>query len=385
MLRELRDRRRSEDPLLGHRRRRVGLPRGGAGGAQALPRPALHPDSAQGIIVAPSPVRASLRTAKHKEPIHGSTFISESRRAASRGRRRRGSRSRSSCRSIPGRPQKWRTFEVTTRVDVLMPGAPRASGCRCRRWTATTRRSSTTPGRATPQARDRARRQVRRGHALRRVARLRERAGTSSCTAAFATRDRAVDFGSRAWPALEKLSPQARKFCTRRRPSYMPTDGIVRRPRARSRKGHADRHRQGARDLRVDRRQHLPRSRRSRGCGLGDIKTMLETGNLGGKCADLNALYVGLRARGRAAGARRLRRARREVASSATAAWARQRRTSPRAQHCRAEVYLTGYGWVPVDPGRRAQGRARGEAAADSRSTIRWCRRCAPSCSAPGR
>ncbi len=27
-----------------------------------------------------------------------------------------------------------------------------------------------------------------------------------------------------------------------------------------------------------------------RGCGEGDIKTMLETGNLGGKCADLNAL-----------------------------------------------------------------------------------------------
>src|SRR5258708_1151483 len=32
----------------------------------------------------------------------------------------------------------------------------------------------------------------------------------------------------------------------------------------------------------------------TRGCGVGDIKTMLETGNLGGKCADLNALYVGL-------------------------------------------------------------------------------------------
>src|SRR5260370_3871980 len=31
-----------------------------------------------------------------------------------------------------------------------------------------------------------------------------------------------------------------------------------------------------------------------RGCGLGDIKAMLETGNLGGKCADLNALFVGM-------------------------------------------------------------------------------------------
>ena len=31
-----------------------------------------------------------------------------------------------------------------------------------------------------------------------------------------------------------------------------------------------------------------------RGCGIGDIKTMLETGNFGGKCADINALFVGL-------------------------------------------------------------------------------------------
>ena len=31
-----------------------------------------------------------------------------------------------------------------------------------------------------------------------------------------------------------------------------------------------------------------------KGCGEGDIKTMLETGNLGGKCADLNALFVGM-------------------------------------------------------------------------------------------
>ena len=31
-----------------------------------------------------------------------------------------------------------------------------------------------------------------------------------------------------------------------------------------------------------------------RGCGWGDIKTMLETRNFGGKCGDLNALFVGL-------------------------------------------------------------------------------------------
>src|SRR5262249_57701254 len=31
-----------------------------------------------------------------------------------------------------------------------------------------------------------------------------------------------------------------------------------------------------------------------RGCGLGDIKTMLETRYFGGKCAHLNPLFLGL-------------------------------------------------------------------------------------------
>jgi len=31
-----------------------------------------------------------------------------------------------------------------------------------------------------------------------------------------------------------------------------------------------------------------------RGCGRGDIRFMLESGDMGGKCADLNALYFGL-------------------------------------------------------------------------------------------
>jgi len=32
----------------------------------------------------------------------------------------------------------------------------------------------------------------------------------------------------------------------------------------------------------------------TRGCGLGNIAFMLETGDLGGKCADINSLYAGL-------------------------------------------------------------------------------------------
>jgi transglutaminase-like putative cysteine protease len=84
-----------------------------------------------------------------------------------------------------------------------------------------------------------------------------------------------------------------------------------------------------------------------KGCGVGDIKTMLETRYLGGKCADLNALYVGL---ARAAGlpARDVYGVR--CADSATFKSLGKSGDISKAQHCRAEVYLTGYGWVPVDP-----------------------------------
>jgi transglutaminase-like putative cysteine protease len=86
-----------------------------------------------------------------------------------------------------------------------------------------------------------------------------------------------------------------------------------------------------------------------RGCGTGDIRFMLESRNLGGKCADLNALYVGL---ARAAGlpARdvyglRLVRSQRGFQSLGPST-----ATVTKAQHCRAEVFLDSQGWVPVDP-----------------------------------
>src|SRR5205814_8309886 len=84
-----------------------------------------------------------------------------------------------------------------------------------------------------------------------------------------------------------------------------------------------------------------------KGCGLGDIRTMLETRYFGGKCADLNALFVGL-ARSAGIPARDVYGVR--VADSATWQSLGKSGDITKAQHCRAEFYHPYFGWIPVDP-----------------------------------
>jgi len=84
-----------------------------------------------------------------------------------------------------------------------------------------------------------------------------------------------------------------------------------------------------------------------RGCGIGDIRAMLETGNLGGKCADLNSLFVGL---ARAAGVPARDVYGMRVADSAEFKSLGKSGDVSKAQHCRAEFYAPEHGWVPVDP-----------------------------------
>lgn len=85
------------------------------------------------------------------------------------------------------------------------------------------------------------------------------------------------------------------------------------------------------------------------GCGTGDIRFMLETGNLGGKCADINALFVGL-ARASGLPARDVYGLRVAKSELALRSLGLASDLASRGQHCRAEVYLVGYGWVPIDP-----------------------------------
>lgn len=85
-----------------------------------------------------------------------------------------------------------------------------------------------------------------------------------------------------------------------------------------------------------------------RGCGTGDIENMLETGKLGGKCADINSLTVGLcRAAGVPArdvyGVRLGPSAQVKVLGTAGP-------DVTKAQHCRMEAWLPGEGWLALDP-----------------------------------
>ena len=91
------------------------------------------------------------------------------------------------------------------------------------------------------------------------------------------------------------------------------------------------------------------RDPKTRGCGVGDIRFMLETKNFGGKCADLNALYVGL---ARAAGlpARDVYGIRIAKSELGYKSLGTSSENVTKAQHCRAEVYLTSHGWAPIDP-----------------------------------
>jgi transglutaminase-like putative cysteine protease len=87
----------------------------------------------------------------------------------------------------------------------------------------------------------------------------------------------------------------------------------------------------------------------TKGCGVGDVSWMLKTGNLNGKCADLNALYVAM-ARSVGLPARDVYGIRVVPSQFGYKSLGAGSEIVTKAQHCRAEVWLEGSGWTPVDP-----------------------------------
>ncbi len=87
----------------------------------------------------------------------------------------------------------------------------------------------------------------------------------------------------------------------------------------------------------------------TRGCGIGDIAALLKSGDLGGKCADLNALFVGL-VRAQGIPARDIYGLRVVPSGFGYKSLGANSDVVTKAQHCRAEVFLSQFGWVPMDP-----------------------------------
>jgi transglutaminase-like putative cysteine protease len=240
---------------------------------------------------------------------------------------------------------RWRTFEVTTQIEVLKPSGT------TRIWVPAALISKT------PYQRTLSNTFHSEGNATETVINKTEALGVIlaefppgrrpllTVTSRVETRDWAVDFSTRLHPPKASRA-ELNNFLRPTR--LLPTDGIVKETAekiTRTCSTDVDK----ARAIYEWIVENTHRNPKTRGCGIGDIRFLLESRDLGGKCADLNALYVGLAraARVPARDVYGIRVARSEMGYKSLGTASEK---ISKAQHCRAEVYLREYGWVPVDP-----------------------------------
>jgi transglutaminase-like putative cysteine protease len=242
------------------------------------------------------------------------------------------------------RPGTWRTFEVTTRAEIVKPSGvtrvwiplPSVNGEYQRtqgdQWSGTAKTARVvTDGKY---------------GARMLYAEFTDAAPTPvvEVVSRFAAQDRALDWSKKVAAAADAAVLRSWTEPT----ELMPTDGIVRETAMEVTRGKGT-------DL--DKVQavydwilvNTYREPKVRGCGVGDIKAMLETRNFGGKCGDINALFVGLV---RAAGvpARDVYGIRVAPSAFGFKALGAGSANISKAQHCRAEVFLRDHGWVAMDP-----------------------------------
>ena len=164
-------------------------------------------------------------------------------------------------------------------------------------------------------------------------------------TAQVQTQNRAVRVGqAMSVPPLGDAERQLNLAAT----ELLPTDGLVKETAEGIVRGKRD-DAAKARALYEWVVDNTFRNPKTLGCGVGDITAMIKTGNLSGKCADLNALFVGL-ARSVGLPARDVYGIRVAPSEFGFKSLGAGSENVTKAQHCRAEVWLVGSGWTPVDP-----------------------------------
>lgn len=163
-------------------------------------------------------------------------------------------------------------------------------------------------------------------------------------TSRFQTRNRHTNW-AQGGAAKEEVATLRQHL---RATELLPTDGIVRTTALRATQG-ARTDEQKVRALYDWLIANAHREPKTRGCGTGDIRAMLETGNLSGKCADLNALFVGL-CRASGVPARDVYGVRLAPSAFPYRELGANSANLKGAQHCRAEVWLQAHGWVAMDP-----------------------------------
>lgn len=239
----------------------------------------------------------------------------------------------------------WRTFEVVTQVELLKPSGishiwlPAALMCDTR-YQKTLSNHFAAQGGSARLTRDKQ-------NALGIVSAT-FAANTRpvlTLTSRVSLRNYSVDLASRG--SAKHVSRAEQDYFLQ--PSrYVPTDGIVKETALKATAG-ASTDREKAQAIYEWVVENTFRDPKIRGCGRGDIRFMLESGDMGGKCADLNALYVGL-ARSVGLPARHVYGLRIAKSERGYKSLGLATDKATKGQHCRAEVYLRDHGWVPVDP-----------------------------------
>jgi len=167
---------------------------------------------------------------------------------------------------------------------------------------------------------------------------------TLQLTSRFQTRGRAVDWSKPGRVSEDPAVLKANLTAT----ELIPIDGLVRKTALQATAG-AKTDVEKARAIYTWLVANAHRDPKVRGCGTGDVRTMLETGNLSGKCADLNAIFVGL-CRSVGVPARDVYGLRLVPSAFGYKELSGNPANLKGAQHCRAEVFLKQYGWVAMDP-----------------------------------